>query len=223
MTVIISYIRVSTQQQGRSGLGLEAQQADIARFAAASGAEIAAEYVEVETGKGADALESRPQLAAALAHARKIGATIVVAKLDRLTRNVEFGAGLMNRKVNFKVVAMPHADNFQLHLFLALAEQERDVISARTKAALAAAKARGAVLGNAALAKANADAAQAFAESLREIVEPVLCRSIRQIAAYLNERGIATATGSAWRASNVARLIDRLKGETYAEEAAQAA
>lgn len=148
MKAAIAYIRVSTQKQGRSGLGLEAQQAQIAAFAAAEGFTIVKTVVEVETGKGSDALETRPQLAAALEAAAKIGGPVVVAKLDRLTRDVHFGSGLMARKVSFKVADLPNADNFQLHLFLALAEKERELISVRTKAALAAARERGQKLGS---------------------------------------------------------------------------
>src|SRR5262245_42286640 len=102
MKQIVAYYRVSTNEQGRSGLGLEAQRPSVSQYAASIAAEIVSEFIEVETGKGADALDKRPQLAAALEQAKRTGATIVVAKLDRLTRNVEFGAGLMNRKVNFK-------------------------------------------------------------------------------------------------------------------------
>ena len=145
----IAYIRVSTASQGRSGLGIEAQREAIARFAAAEGFEIAAEFIEIETGKGSDALDRRPQLAAALADARRLGAPVVVAKLDRLSRDVAFVAGLMAQRVPFVVAELGvGADPFMLHLYAALAEKERNVIADRTRAALAAAKARGARLGN---------------------------------------------------------------------------
>lgn len=218
---IISYIRVSTQQQGRSGLGIEAQRYANAGFGVNERADTVAEYVEIETGKGADALAQRPQLAAALDHAKRIGAVLVVAKLDRLTRNVEFGASLLNGKVKFRVAEMPNADNFQIHIMLALAEKERELISLRTKQALAARKARGFELGNAQLAKQNADAAQAFAETLRDVVTPLLHLSSRKIAAQLNMRGIKTVAGTSWQSSQVIRLIARLtKGDTDVAEAA---
>jgi DNA invertase Pin-like site-specific DNA recombinase len=211
MKPAVAYVRVSTQKQGRSGLGLEAQLAAITAFAASEGFTVAETFIEVETGKGADALESRPQLAAALALAAKLGGTLVVAKLDRLTRDVHFGSGLMSRKVAFRVADLPNADNFQLHLFLALAEKEREFISTRTKAALAAAKARGVKLGNQVQADANAQAAQSLAESLREIVAPIMHLSSRRIADALNERGVLTPQGCAWQSKNVLRLVARLQ------------
>ncbi|MBR0802855.1 recombinase family protein [Bradyrhizobium japonicum] len=220
MKTAVAYIRVSTQQQGRSGLGLEAQQATIARFAAAEGYEVVETFVEIETGKGSDALETRPQLAAAVARATKAKGTVIVAKLDRLTRDVHFGSGLMARKIAFKVAEMPHADNFQLHLFLALAEQEREMISTRTKAALAACKARGVKLGAPNAGQNKAAAAAAFAESLREVVEPIMCQPSRQIAAHLNARGITTAEGSSWQSAQVIRLIARLQPKERLDVAA---
>src|ERR1700675_4815722 len=142
---VVAYLRVSTSRQGRSGLGIEAQRENIARFAAAEGYEVVSEYVEVETGKGADALELRPQLTAALNAARKRKGSVVVAKLDRLSRDVHFISGLMSHKVPFIVAELgADADPFMLHLYAALAEKERALISARTKAALAAKKAAGA-------------------------------------------------------------------------------
>jgi DNA invertase Pin-like site-specific DNA recombinase len=151
MTVrtIVTYIRVSTSQQGRSGLGIEAQRAALVQFAKAEGFEIAREFVEVETGKGSDALDRRPQLKAALAAARKLRCHVAVAKLDRLSRDVHFISGLMVHKVPFLVAELgPDVDPFVLHLFAALAEKERALISTRTRQALSAAKARGVSLGN---------------------------------------------------------------------------
>ena len=146
---LISYLRVSTDRQGKSGLGLEAQRAAIETFAHANGYGIVAEYVEVETGKGSDALSRRPQLAAALAAARKAKCAVVVAKLDRLSRDVAFIAGLMAQRVPFVVAELGEdADPFMLHLYAALAEKERAMIAARTKAALAAKRAQGVQLGN---------------------------------------------------------------------------
>ena len=146
---IISYIRVSTARQGRSGLGLEAQREAIARFAEAEGFELAGEFVEVETGKGADALDRRPQLAAALAEAKHRKCAVAVAKLDRLSRDVHFISGLMAERVQFVVTELgADVDPFLLHLYAALAEKERRLISQRTRDALAAKKAQGKQLGN---------------------------------------------------------------------------
>ena len=156
---IITYIRVSTAQQGRSGLGVEAQRAALNHFAKAEGFEVAREFVEVETGKGADALDRRPQLKAALAAAKKLKCQVAVAKLDRLSRDVHFISGLMAHKVPFIVAELgSDVDPFVLHLFAALAEKERALISTRTRQALAAAKARGVVLGGPKLPQARKNA-----------------------------------------------------------------
>ena len=204
MKPVIAYIRVSTAKQGKSGLGLEAQHAALARFAAAEGFEIAAEHVEIETGKGSDALDRRPQLAAALAKARKC--SIRVAKLDRLSRDVHFISGLMAHKVPFIVAELgSDADPFMLHLYAALAEKERALISQRTREALKAAKARGVVLGNPkldavrdrAVASVKADADR-FARNVAPIIREIQSSGVashRGIARSLNSRGIATARG----------------------------
>ena len=140
----VAYLRVSTRQQQRSGLGIEAQRATIARFAEAENITIIAEYVEAETGKGADALDRRPHLAAALAAAKTAKCCVLVSKLDRLSRDVAFVAGLMAQRVPFIVAELGRdADPFMLHLYAALAEKERRLISERTKAALAIRKASG--------------------------------------------------------------------------------
>src|SRR5712671_4118945 len=145
----IAYLRVSTQQQQRSGLGIEAQRATVRQFAAAERLTIVAEFVEFESGKGADAIDRRPQLAAALIAAKASKCSVVVAKLDRLSRDVAFVAGLMAQRVPFMVAELGRdADPFMLHLYAALAEKERRLIAERTKAALAAKKAQGATLGN---------------------------------------------------------------------------
>jgi DNA invertase Pin-like site-specific DNA recombinase len=157
---IITYRRVSDNKQGKSGLGLEAQTAANIAFAEAEGFNIIADFVDVETGKGFDAIEKRPQLKAALEAARKAKCPVLVAKLDRLSRDVAFIATLMVQRVPFIVANIGvNADPFMLHLYAAIAEKERRDISARTSAALQAAKARGVKLGNPATAKANADAA----------------------------------------------------------------
>ncbi len=160
---MIAYIRVSTTQQGRSGLGIEAQRQALVQFAqAAEGFTVTREFVEVETGKGSDALDRRPQLKAALAAARKLRCHVAVAKLDRLSRDVHFISGLMAHKVLFLVAELgPDVDPFVLHLFAALAEKERALIATRTRQALAAAKARGVTLGNPKLSTARKSALQA--------------------------------------------------------------
>src|ERR1700724_44567 len=161
-TAVITYVRVSTSQQGRSGLGLEAQRQSLRQFAKAEGLELVREFVEVETGKGGDALDRRPQLKAALAAARKLKCHIAVAKLDRLSRDVHFISGLMAHKVPFLVAELgSDVDPFVLHLFAALAEKERSLISTRTRQALAADKARGVILGNPKLPEARKNALEA--------------------------------------------------------------
>jgi DNA invertase Pin-like site-specific DNA recombinase len=143
MSQAVAYYRVSTRQQHRSGLGIEAQRTTVQRFAEAENLHIVAEFVEAETGKGADALDRRPQLAAALAAARASRCPFVVSKLDRLSRDVAFVAGLMAQRVPFIVAELGRdADPFMLHLYAALAEKERRLISERTKAALAVRKAQ---------------------------------------------------------------------------------
>jgi DNA invertase Pin-like site-specific DNA recombinase len=140
----LAYYRVLTKRQQRSGLGIDAQRAAVTRFAEAEGISIVREYVEAETGKGIDAVDRRPELAAAIQAARKLKCRVVVAKLDRLSRDVAFIAGLMAQRVPFMVAELGRdADPFMLHLYAALAEKERRLISERTKAALAARKANG--------------------------------------------------------------------------------
>ena len=222
MKSVIAYIRVSTQKQGRSGLGIEAQREAIARFVEAEGLVIAGEHVDVETGKGADAIARRPELAAAQAQARKLRCPVVVAKLDRLSRDVSFISGLMVQKVPFIVAELgADADPFTLHLYAALAEKERSLISQRTTSALAAKKASGAVLGNRTnLAEAQAlgsaaTAAQAaqFAANVLPIVSTIQASGIttlKGIAEALNARGIRTARGGSWYASTVKNLMGRI-------------
>lgn len=146
---VVTYVRVSTSQQGRLGLGIEAQRHTLARFAEAEGFEVTQELLEVETGKGSDALDRRPQLKAALAAAKKLKCHVAVAKLDSLSRDVHFISGLMAHRVPFIVAELgADVDPFVLHLFAALAQKERSLISTRTRQALAAAKARGVTLGS---------------------------------------------------------------------------
>jgi DNA invertase Pin-like site-specific DNA recombinase len=211
MSGLISYVRVSTAQQGKSGLGLAAQQDAITRFASAEGREVIRTFVEVETGKGSDALNRRPQLAAAIAAARKAKAAIVVSKLDRLSRDVHFISGLMAHKVPFIVAELgPDVDPFVLHLYAALAEKERSLISNRTKEGLAAAKARGRKLGNAGQSAANKRAAAERAEALRPVFTELAALSANAAAAELNARKVPTPTGAPWSALTVIRVRARL-------------
>jgi DNA invertase Pin-like site-specific DNA recombinase len=220
VTDLITYIRVSTSQQGRSGLGIEAQRQTLANFAQAESFTVVREFVEVETGKGSDALDRRPQLRAALAAARKLRCHVAVAKLDRLSRDVHFISGLMAHKVPFLVAELgPDVDPFVLHLFAALAEKERALISTRTRQALSAAKARGVTLGNPKLHAARKSAVQAVkaeADRYAANVLPIIreaqkagARTLREIAEALNARGIATARGGQWYAQSVANVLER--------------
>lgn len=220
MKPVVSYIRVSTAQQGKSGLGIEAQRAALIRFAEAEGMEIIGEFVEIETGKGSDALDRRPQLAAALDAARRAKCPLMVAKLDRLSRDVHFISGLMAHRIPFVVTELgADADSFMLHLYAALAEKERTLISQRTKAALTAAKARGVKLGNPNLDAAAILARQAIqtkADDAAKAVIPVItqmqasgARTLRQLADALNARGIATPRGGKWHPTSVKNVIDR--------------
>ena len=222
MKPTVAYLRVSTQKQGRSGLGIEAQREAIARFVEAEGFQVVAEHVEVETGKGADALDRRPALATALAQARKLRCPVMVAKLDRLSRDVAFVSGLMAQKVPFIVAELgADADPFMLHLYAALAEKERALISQRTTAALAAKKAAGAVLGNrtnlpeaqALGAAANAVQARQFAANVLPIVATIRASGVttlRGIAAALTNRGVRTAQGGEWHPTTVRNLLAKV-------------
>ena len=221
----ISYVRVSTQRQGQSGLGLEAQQAAVALFVQQRCGEVLAEFIEVESGRKAD----RPQLAAAIAEAKRQGAVLLIAKLDRLARNVAFISALLESGAEVQAVDMPEANKFMLHIMAAVAEQEAEAISARTKAALAAAKARGTKLGwampsradeaKAAAVKGSVIASQvrieqadAFAAQVMPFVKPLAeaGASLRQIAAELNARMIFTPRGKEWQAASVRNLLARL-------------
>src|SRR5258708_36318468 len=221
MESAVAYYRVSTKQQQRSGLGIEAQRATVARFADAEGLTIVAEFVEIETGKGADALDRRPQLAAALAAARTAKCSVLVSKLDRVSRDVAFVSGLRAQRVPFIVAELGRdADPFMLHLFAALAEKERRLISERTKAALAAKKAAGAALGNphnliqagslgrAVLIERAEDLAHRLAPAVR-LVRSEGATTLRSIAQALNRRGIRSPRGGTWHPSSVANLLSR--------------
>ena len=209
---IIAYYRVSTDGQGRSGLGLEAQRDTVTRFATNEDMEIAGEFVEVETGKGADALEKRPQLSAALRKAKQLSAHIVVSKLDRLSRDVHFISGLMSKRVPFIVTQLGrNVDPFMLHIYAALAEKERAMISERTRVALRAAKGRGVQLGNPNVGKMNTEAAAARDAILRPILQEMWEMPYRDIAQELTNRSIPTPRGGdLWNAMTVMRAMKRL-------------
>jgi DNA invertase Pin-like site-specific DNA recombinase len=200
----VSYLRVSTDKQGESGLGLEAQRKAVADYLNGGKWALAAEYVEIESGKRSD----RPQLAAALAACKKHKAKLVVAKLDRLSRNVAFISRLMESGVEFVATDMPFANKLTVHILAAVAEHEREMISARTTAALAAAKARGRKLGGPKLAEAqrngserNREKADAFATNTKPVIDQIRrsgITTLRGIAAALNARGVPTARGGTW-------------------------
>jgi DNA invertase Pin-like site-specific DNA recombinase len=212
MKTAIAYVRVSTGKQAKSGLGLEAQPAALAPFAEAEGYSLLKTFEEVETGKGADALDRRPQLSAALQMAKRHDAPVVVAKLDRLSRDVHFISGLMQHRTPFIVAELgADCDPFMLHIYAALAEKERRLISRRTKDALAAKKAQGVKLGglNAGGIKTR-DAALDRAEQLRPVFAELAGLSARKIAAELNARNIATPAGGRWHAVTVQRVRSRL-------------
>lgn len=225
----IAYYRVSTKKQGKSGLGLEGQQAAVAEFARQNGDEIIAAYTEVETGKS----KVRPELLRAIAHAKRSKAKLVVAKLDRLARNVAFTSALMESSIDFVACDNPHANKFTIHILAAVAEHEAEQISQRTKAALAAAKKRGVKLGSArpghwedkedkrlaGLKQARVKAAQAHREAFDDEYSdlfPIVKElneagsSLQAIADSLNHSGHTTRRGKPWNRMQVSRLLKRV-------------
>jgi DNA invertase Pin-like site-specific DNA recombinase len=210
----VAYYRVSTARQGQSGLGLEAQREAVMRYLSTGGWPPLAEFTEVETGKGSNALDRRPQLQAALAFAKKHKATLIIAKLDRLARNVHFITGLMEQRVPIVAADMPNADIAMLQIYAVMAEREVRVIRERTKAALAVAKAKGTLLG----ANGRVLAEQHKADALVRVA-PVADRlralradglSLRRIADTLNGEGIPSPGGASWGAVNVQRSLARI-------------
>jgi DNA invertase Pin-like site-specific DNA recombinase len=217
----IAYYRVSTARQGRSGLGLEAQRRTVADFLNGGSWELLAEFVEVESGKADD----RPQLEQALATCELSGATLVVAKLDRLSRNLAFLAKLQDSGARFVAADMPEANELTIHIMAAVAQAERKAISARTKEALAAAKARGTILGGnrgnledlrkgpAKSAEVRGRQARERALKVRRQIEGISAspeaRSLRQIAVALNDRGITAPRGGKWHAAQVKAVLDQ--------------
>ena len=210
MTEFISYLRVSTTRQGESGLGLEAQREAVARHVASTGGSLTREYLEVESGKLCD----RPILHQALSHCRREKAVLVIAKLDRLARNVAFVSSLMEAKTEFVACDAPYANRLMVHIMAAFTEHERDQIAQRTRAALAAAKARGVKLGvnGARLAAVRKNEAAAFAETLRSVVTAMAGSgtTLQVIADQMNALGVPTREGAAWAPTTVRRLLIRL-------------
>lgn len=211
----IAYYRVSTDKQGVSGLGLEAQQKAVSAYLEAHGGALLDDFTEVETGKGAQPLAKRPQLATALDACRKAKAALLIASLDRLARNVHFISGLMESSVPFVAVDMPNASPFEIHIRAAMAEEERRKISERTKAALAAAKRRGVRLGLTVTEVNNRKkkAADAFAQSMRPVIDELRSEGIttvRGITAALRARSVPTARGGRWNLRNVHNMLRRI-------------
>ncbi len=214
----VAYYRVSTARQGRSGLGLEAQQFAVRQYLNAGAGVLLSEFTEIESGKKVD----RAQLDAALAACRVRGATLVIAKLDRLARNVSFIASLMNSGVEFVAVDMPQANRFTVHIMAAMAEHEREMISQRTKVALAEAKRRGAQLGGnrgklhliaGRGGEASARARRAVATQRAADLGPIIAKielegaeSLRAVASALNQMNVPAPRGGAWGAGQVARV-----------------
>lgn len=219
----VAYYRVSTAKQGSSGLGLEAQQAAVEAFLAGRGADakLLASYKEVESGKRDD----RPELARAMQHAKLTGAILLIAKLDRLSRDAHFLLGLQKAGIEFTACDMPHADKFTVGIMAMVAQKEREAISQRTKEALAAAKARGVKLGNpngaahlkglgnAAAAAALKKGAQGRAEALKTTFDQMRERGVvsaNAMSRELNDADIATPRGGRWTARSVLNILERL-------------
>ena len=217
MDQLIGYYRVSTDKQGASGLGLDAQRHDVHLYAQMTCGELVHEFVEVESGRNT----TRPVLAEAMALCRKRKAKLVIAKLDRLARNVAFVSSILDSKITFVACDAPHADRTFLQMLSVFAEHEARLISQRTKAALAAAKARGVVLGSYGrqLAADNRAAADKFAAGLREPIVDMLdrgCERLQDIADELNEAGFVTREGAKWGPTAVQRVLRRLDLRTRA-------
>lgn len=206
----VAYYRVSTQQQGRSGLGLEAQQREVLSFVKDNN--LVAEYTDIESGRK----DKRQQLALAIDHAKRTNSTLLIAKLDRLSRNVSFIANLMESKVSFKCCDMPLADEFTINIFAALAQHERKMISERTRAALKSAKARGVKLGNPRADKAFMDKIRVQRQPITVspqvafIINQLIDKSLPTIAAELNKQGLRTTRGHDFTPVQVFRLKKRL-------------
>jgi DNA invertase Pin-like site-specific DNA recombinase len=217
----VSYLRVSTKRQGESGLGLEAQRAAVESFLNGGRWRLVEEVVEVESGKSH---RNRPQLAHALDACRRYGAKLIISRLDRLSRDPVFLLSLRDAGIDFTAVDMPNANRMTVGVMALVAEQEREAISTRTKAALAAAKARGVRLGNPKGTKVkgadvgsargsatNVTNANEFAERLRPVLDELADLSAHAVAAELDRRGLATARGGKWAARSVIAVRCRLE------------
>lgn len=206
----IVYLRVSTQRQGQSGLGIEAQREAVEQYAARVSEPILATYTEIESG----AHKHRPELAAALRECRRTKSVLLIARLDRLSRSLSFIAQLLEAGVEIRAADMPEANRMMLQMLAVFAEHERRLISDRTKAALAAAKARGVKLGSNGrqLARKHQDEAAAFAQSIAPIILPIAGQnvSLRGIAEELNAMGLASREGERWHPGSVARVLSRV-------------
>jgi len=213
----VAYYRVSTQKQGQSGLGLEAQKQGVMNYLNGGNWKLVSEFTEVETGKGANALDRRPQLRKALELCKKTKATLVIAKLDRLARNVHFVSGLIETGVDFVAADMPRADKTMIQIHAVMSEHERDQISARTKAALTAAKERGVILGKAGAAnlkpniEARQKAADEFAMKLKGVIDGMKARGLSQRAmcVELNNLDVKTTKGGQWSQVQLQRIMSR--------------
>lgn len=220
MKPVVCYLRVSTAAQGRSGLGIEAQRAACQQFAHTHGFTIEQYFEEIETAKGADALDRRPILAQALSDARKRKCPVLVAKLDRLSRDVAFISGLMANRVPFIVAEYgPGVDAFMLHIYAAVAEKERQMISDRTRVALAARRSQGIRLGNSTNLsvaqtlgrEAQRRRAATYAQNTLPLILEIQSKGVRslaEIAKALNDRGVPTSRGGGWHPASVKRVID---------------
>jgi DNA invertase Pin-like site-specific DNA recombinase len=218
----VAYFRVSTDRQGKSGLGLDAQREAVMNYLNGGRWSLVDEFTEAESGKRSD----RPELEKALAACKKLKAKLVIAKLDRLSRNLAFIAALMESGVEFVAVDIPHANKLTIHILAAVAQHEREMISERTRAALAAAKKRGQRLGNPSIAeaaklgraalKANA---RRFATNVRPIIDEIIragATSHNAIAAKLNERNVRTARGGTWTHVQVGAILHPFDGASVA-------
>jgi DNA invertase Pin-like site-specific DNA recombinase len=204
----VAYYRVSTERQGRSGLGLAAQRTKIKAYVSGTG-ELIAEFSDIQSGRD----DNRSELQKALALAKRKNAKLIIARLDRFSRRVSFIAGILEQGISLVCAEMPHASDFQLHIFAALAQEERRLISERTKAALAEAKRRGTILGSngKVLAAKNRMAADRFAVGLRAKLDAGLMEgSYSEIARHLNDAGISTATGKRFFPQTVKNYMVRM-------------